>query len=75
MISIYPAKTADGNTCLSCNGRTMPMGYAMIKNRKANNFTVNIEVDMTDIDKALKKFKEMERISDKVNKSYGTGIC
>jgi hypothetical protein len=37
LISIFPANTADGSTCLSCKGYTVPIGYAMIKNRKEYN--------------------------------------
>lgn len=50
IVSIFPAKTADGNVCLSCGGYTVPAGYAILKDKRQNDITV--------------KTRDMERIAD-----------
>lgn len=43
-------------------------GSSVQESKNKNNITITVSVDTTELDKALEKAKELERIIDKVNK-------
>ncbi len=58
MISVFPSRTADGTTCLDCEGYTVPIGYAMIKKPKVRSITVAVSADVSEINNAIIKLNE-----------------
>lgn len=69
MLHVIHRKTqADGLSCRDCGGGPLvPMGYAIMLDRKPTDITVKVEVDTSDLDK-------VQRLVDEIDESVSSMI-
>jgi DNA-directed RNA polymerase subunit RPC12/RpoP len=63
-INVFPHQRGDGNVCMKCKGYIMPIGDAIVYTK--NSISVDIKLDITKLDEALDKAREIAGILDRV---------
>lgn len=63
LINIFPKKHGDGNRC-KCGGNLIPIGYAVVSKDCDSTINIGVDVDTTELDKALNKARELSSIID-----------
>jgi hypothetical protein len=55
IINVFPKARADGNRCIECGGVIGPIGNARVHEECKAYMNIGINVDTTELDKALDK--------------------
>lgn len=64
LVNVFPSIIGDGNRCIECKGPLTPIGDARVYKKKNQSIRIDVEVDTTQIDKALEKARELAMIVD-----------
>ena len=60
IINVFDEGFGDGERCLKCGGFILPIGEAKVKSRHERVLKLKIDVDDSQLDKALEKIKEIK---------------
>lgn len=73
-VNIFKKKYSDGNICMNCQGDLVIIGKAITSNGPSRAITMTVNVDTTEIDKAMKKtevlYKQISEVQAKLSNPY-----
>ena len=73
-VNVFKKKHSDGNSCMNCRGHLEYIGEAITSNGPCRTMRMTVNVDTTEIDKAMQKtevlYKQISEVQAKLSNPY-----